>query len=70
MHAADEAACLFAEVVVAHALAVRSGPRKTIYHNPKDVVAAIVTCEQAGMGAALLWLLSALGSCSKDSGAA
>ncbi|KAI7842609.1 hypothetical protein COHA_003713 [Chlorella ohadii] len=24
--------------------ALRSGPRKTIYHNPKDVVAAIVTC--------------------------
>lgn len=25
--------------------ALRSGPRKTIYHNPKDVTAAIVTCE-------------------------
>ncbi|KAL4422989.1 hypothetical protein ABPG77_005469 [Micractinium sp. CCAP 211/92] len=24
--------------------ALRSGPRKTIYHNPKDVTAAIVTC--------------------------
>jgi 6-phosphofructokinase 1 len=24
--------------------ALRSGPRKVIYHNPKDVVAAIVTC--------------------------
>jgi hypothetical protein len=25
--------------------ALRSGPRRTIYHNPKDVCAAIVTCE-------------------------
>ena len=27
--------------------ALRSGPRKTIYHSPKDVTAAIVTCARA-----------------------
>ena len=30
-----------------------SGPRKTIFHNPKDVVAAIVTCEQGPSAVAL-----------------
>lgn len=27
--------------------ALRSGPRRTIYHSPKDVCAAIVTCAWA-----------------------
>lgn len=38
-----------------------SGPRKTIFHNPKDVTAAIVTCE--GPNRLLALLHSALGAC-------
>ena len=33
------------ETIDLPSFALRSGPRKTIYHNPKDVTAAIVTCE-------------------------
>lgn len=39
--------------------ALRSGPRKTIYHSPKDVTAAIVTCEPQG---------SAWGPCASTAG--
>lgn len=44
----------------------RSGPRKTIYHNPKDVVAAIVTCEwQVACWAAgrLVWAIRCHSCC-------
>ena len=39
------------ETIDLPSFALRSGPRKTIYHNPKDVTAAIVTCEHACMHA-------------------
>jgi uncharacterized membrane protein len=49
------------ETIDLPSFALRSGPRKTIYHNPKDVTAAIVTCEHACMhacvqGATWVWV--------------
>ena len=42
------------ETVDLPTFALRSGPRKTIYHNPKDVTAAIVTCEPSCQPGGLL----------------
>ena len=43
------------ETIDLPSFALRSGPRKTIYHNPKDVTAAIVTCELPCMPGRCIW---------------
>jgi hypothetical protein len=49
-HGAQMGAALYdpakAQAIELPDFALRSGPRRTIYHNPKDVTAAIVTCER------------------------